>query len=130
MILTKINVWGNNLWRWFKAVWLQDKIILILFTVGLFANLILYVIMCLGIKPTTEPVILHYSVYFGIDLIGQRYKVFLVPAVGSFIFLINFSLAVFFYKREKLISYLLSAITFFLMLLLVFAGVLLIWINY
>ena len=130
MILTKISVFANNLQRQLKIILLQDKILLILFLVSLLINLILYLVIYLGIKPSAELLVLHYSVYFGIDLIGQWYKLYLMPAVGSFLFLVNFSLALFFYKKEKIVSYLLTGATVLIEAFLVVGGVLLIWVNY
>jgi hypothetical protein len=129
MPLTKISVFSSDLRRQLKVVWLQDKIILILFLVGLFFNLVLYLSLVLGIVRGSEPVVLHYSVYFGIDLIGPWPQLYFMPAVGTLLFLVNLTLALFFYKKEKVASYLFSGATAVLEALLLVGGILLVWIN-
>lgn len=130
MLLAKINIGLHNLRQKTKVIFLQDKIVIILFLVGLLLNLALYLAINLGIKPATEPIILHYSVYFGIDFIGHWQQLYLMPAVGTFLWLVNFILALFFYQQEKITSYLLSGVILLIELFLLIGGGLLIWINY
>jgi hypothetical protein len=130
MILTKFNLWGNNLRQQLKIIWLQDKILLILFLVSLILNLLLYLAILGWVRAQTEPLILHYSVYFGIDLIGSWYRLYLMPAVGSFLLLVNFFLTILFYRKERIIGYFSSGALAFAELLLLVGGILLVWINH
>ena len=53
-------------------------------------------------------IILHYNVYLGVDLIGEWWRIYLVPAIGTFIVLLNSFLAWRFYARkERIASYIL-----------------------
>jgi hypothetical protein len=52
---------------------------------------------------------LHYNIYFGIDLIGNWYRIFIVPIVGLVFLIINILLIISLYKREKFLSYFLAA---------------------
>ncbi len=49
-------------------------------------------------------VILHYNFYFGVDLIGEWYKIFYIPASGLACIIGNTVLAVWIHKREALLS--------------------------
>jgi hypothetical protein len=46
-----------------------------------------------------DMIILHYNVDFGVDLVGQPNRIFIIPALGSFIILFNFLLLPIFIKR-------------------------------
>jgi hypothetical protein len=47
---------------------------------------------------------LHYNVFFGVDKFGPWYTVFQLPIFGFFVLLINFFVAVRFFKRERALS--------------------------
>lgn len=74
--------------------------------------------------PQTEPIILHYNIFFGIDLIGPWFKIYLIPLFGLICFFINFALSAIIYKRSKILSYLLihasSLIQIFILLAVIF----------
>jgi len=129
MILTKISVLSGNLRKQLKLIYLQDKIVLILFFLSLFLNLVLYLILAVWLRPVADPIILHYTVYFGIDYLGAWYNLYTMPAVGTFIGLVNFGLLFFFYRREIMVGYFLSGVTLLVQALLLIGGSLLLWIN-
>lgn len=59
-------------------------------TVGVaLANLLLWAYLAWQVRPTAEPVVLHYTIYFSIDRVGEWYRLFLIPATGSLIFMLN-----------------------------------------
>lgn len=61
-----------------------------------------------------EVIILHYNVYFGIDIIGSPWQAFVVPGAPLIFFLINLILARAFYGvRERVISHILLFSAFF-----------------
>jgi len=47
---------------------------------------------------------LHYNVYMGIDESGPWQRVFVLPAIGLVLLVVNSILQVVFYKREKVLS--------------------------
>lgn len=81
------------------------------------------------IKPQADPIYLHYTIYFGVDLIGQWFRLFIMPAVGTLVWLVNFVFAFFIYRKGVFISYLILWITFFLQFSLLFASYLIIRAN-
>lgn len=74
-----------------------------------------------GIPPRTEPITLHYTTSFGVDLIGPRNRMFIIPAFGALVFLVNTILALVVLRRERVVSYFLVFASFVLALFLVFA---------
>ena len=47
---------------------------------------------------------LHYNIYFGIDRFGPWYYIFILPALGFFLLLINVVFESIFVKREHVLS--------------------------
>jgi hypothetical protein len=55
-------------------------------------------------------IILHYNVYFGVDLVGEWWQAYLAPALATALILLNIFLAWKFYgKKERAASYVLLA---------------------
>ena len=51
-------------------------------------------------------VIMHYNVYFGVDLIGEWGQIFLIPSISILFVAINTLLAQWFYRyKERIVSY-------------------------
>lgn len=48
---------------------------------------------------------LHYNIHFGVDLFGPWWLIFTFPAVGLIILILNFVMAFFLWRREKVLSY-------------------------
>ena len=65
----------------------KNAIIFWLLILTLIANLANWLILKLLIQPVGFPIILHYNVYFGVDLKGSYWQVFSIPLVGLFLFL-------------------------------------------
>ncbi len=75
---------------------------------AIFVNLVNWAILAYFIRPVDFPIILHYNVYFGVDLIGSWWQVFFLPLMGTLILIINLILAYFFFKqKERVASHLL-----------------------
>ncbi len=95
------------------------------------ANLANWAALKIFVQPVDLPIILHYNVYFGVDMLGGWKNLFLLPAVGLILFLINFFLSIHFYKRkERIASYLLLMATLMIQLSLIVASASVIIINY
>ena len=76
-------------------------------------------------------VILHYNVYLGVDLMGDRNQIYLIPLVGLSFGLANFVLAAYFFlKKERMLSHILSLATLIIQLGVSVARGSLILINY
>jgi hypothetical protein len=76
-------------------------------------------------------VIVHYNVYFGVDLIGDRWQSFLVPTITFLFAVMNTLLAQWFYEqKERIASYVLLLTSIFLSLGSVLACISITFINY
>ena len=102
--------WKNKLrkkfHRFFWHGYWTDPTVFFSFALALLANAGMWFVIWRIVKPTDQPMILHYNVYFGIDAIGDWRNVFLMPALALAFLLVNVVLSRFFYYKERLISYL------------------------
>jgi len=105
-------------------VFLTFNILNLLMVIGLFG--LLYYMFGHGGE---EFVVLHYNIYFGIDLVGEWYRVFNIAYLGLTIFLVNFILGGLVYLKEKIVANFLTLGTFFCLGLLSVASLLIVLIN-
>lgn len=115
----------------FKGEFFQNKIVLWLVVLSLFLNLADWAMLAIFIKPIDSPIILHYNVYFGVDMAGSWKMVFILPSIGLTLFLVNFFLAKYFYsKLERIACHILLIAGFMIQLSLIIASLSVILINY
>ena len=72
---------------------------------------------------------LHYNIYLGVDLFGRWHRIFLLPGIGLFIFLLNSILALYIYSKNELASYFLSIVSSLIQIILLVATIMVILIN-
>lgn len=63
------------------------------------------------IHPAAEQIFLHYNVIFGVDLVGDWWRIFYLPAGGAIIFLANYPLSFLFYRGDRFLARLLAVAT-------------------
>jgi len=115
----------------FNQEFFKNHIILWLLVFNFLTNLTNWLILAIFINKTEGNIILHYNVYFGVDNLGNWKQSFLAPAIGLFLFLINLSLAFFFYKnKERIASYSLLLASVIIQINLIISSVSVILINY
>lgn len=83
---------------------LSDKVNLVSFVLAFLLNLAGWILPYFLIKPQAEPIILHYNIYFGVDLIGEWYRIFFLPAIATVLLLINIALGAMNYRKDATIS--------------------------
>ena len=81
---------------------------LILFFASCVINAALWLYTAINYTSATDIVPLHYTIYFGIDFIDFKSKLFTYPLMGLAIIIVNTALALI-CRQEKLIGYLLLA---------------------
>jgi hypothetical protein len=129
------SLWGKTK-LFFKARFsgndfFQNHIVLWLLLFGLIANAADWAILGLLMNRVDADVILHYNVYFGVDMLGGWKLVFVMPAVGLVLYLINAFLADYFYRnKERIASYVLLLAALMVQLSLIVASAAVIMINY
>ena len=110
--------------------YLGDKFI----RTNLFFSLLLNIGLWSGLgwqaRNFAELIALHYNIYFGIDLLGSRYQIFLLPILGLIFLIINFLLGLAIYRQEKILSYFLVGASSFAQIILSLAAIFIILINF
>lgn len=61
------------------------------------------------LEPQEEAFFLHYNILFGVDFIGEWWRVLYLPAGGLIIFLVNAFLGWVAFREERFAAYLLLA---------------------
>ncbi len=90
----------------------QDMTIKILFGLSLFFNALAWYISLrtgLSLARNLQFLSLHYTVYSGVDWVGNWLYLFLYPLLGTAIIGYNFWLGSRVYSRDRLLSYFLAA---------------------
>lgn len=119
----------------FRLFFVQDYfrsyIVIWLIVLSFMSNFANWISIKIFIKPVNFPIILHYNVYFGVDMVGNRDRAYILPAIGLFLLLVNLLLSIYFYKRgERIASYLLLMAGLMSQLSLIIASVGIVVINY
>ncbi|MEK7494431.1 MAG: hypothetical protein AAB519_01960 [Patescibacteria group bacterium] len=66
------------------------------------------IVLAFFIRPRETSIVLHYNVYFGVDVLGAWWQTYLLPLLGLFFFVVHTFLAAHFYQRtDRVASYLL-----------------------
>lgn len=117
--------------RGFKQDFFKNKIVLWAISLNLLVNLANWIALWRFLRPVDYSIILHYNVYFGVDLTGNWKNAFILPFVGLVIFLINLVLAYYFFsKLERIASHILLIASLMAQLSLLIASASVILINY
>lgn len=109
----------------------KNKIVSWMVALNLFFNIANWVALWVFIKPVDSSIILHYNVYFGVDMTGNWKMAFVMPSIGLALFLINGLLAFYFYlKLERIASHILLMASLMIQISLLIASTGVIIINY
>jgi len=91
----------NHLHTWWRTLrgkeFLQNAIVHWLIIAIFFLVLVHSAVIVYFLRPTDSALILHYNVYFGVDLIGAWWHVYALPLGGFLLFLLNTILAYWFF---------------------------------
>jgi len=115
----------------FKQEFFNNKLVLGALAVAFFVNLVNWLALKIWIEPVDLPIVLHYNVYFGVDVLGDWQKVFLSPVLGLILFLINIGLGLYFYRqKERIASYIILLGNLMLQFCFLIYSISLVIINY
>ena len=101
----------------------------ILLPVSLLLNIATWVWLLWQIKPQTEPIFLHYNILFGVDYIGEWWKVLYLPIAGLFIIFINGILGWVMFGKDKFSAELLNFVSVVCQVFILIAAALLVFLN-
>ncbi len=90
-----------------KPYWRQREVARVLFLSAVI-NLSMWAYLYANRIESDYPIILHYNLFLGVDLLGDYDMIYMLPAIGSILFVMNAMLGQFFYKIERLASYMLT----------------------
>jgi len=110
-------------------LYLRHKTIIILLGFSLALNVFSWLWLLIQIRPQKELIFLHYNILFGVDLIGQWWKVFYIPLVGLIIILANALLGWLFFNKDKFIAKFLNFVSLFCQIFLFIVSALLVFLN-
>ena len=107
----------------------RDKLIFIpLIFCGLFI-IVGWILVLMFFWSIMDYVILHYNIYFGISSLGRWPMLLLMPASGLLVIIVNYFLSLYFYLKDKLLSYFLVMTALAYNALVLAALILIIYIN-
>jgi hypothetical protein len=109
----------------------KSQIAVWLLILSLVSNLTNWLILKIFVRPIDLPIILHYNVYFGVDMMGDYKEAYLFPLIGIVLLIINFFLSLYLYeKKERIASYLLLIAALMIQLAFIISSVSVVIINY
>ncbi len=82
-----------------------------LWAASAFANLALWGWLLLTVRPSAEPVVLHATLYFGVDRVGPWYHRYALPLAGAVVLALNARIAAAYRRREMLPGMLVAGAT-------------------
>ncbi len=97
--------------------------------IAIVLNIFSWLWISFQIPYTDESLFLHYNILFGVDAIGEGWRIFFVPLVGLIILIINIVIGWLVYRKDHFISQLLVASAAFCQVFVVIATILLVFLN-
>jgi hypothetical protein len=115
----------------FVADFFSNSIVHWTLIASIFINAADWAVLAYFIRPVDFPIILHYNVYFGVDIIGDWWQAYFLPLIGVIMLVINTLLAYYFFKqKERIASYLLLLTAIIIQAGVAIASASIILINY
>ena len=78
---------------------------------------------------TAPTVILHYNIYFGPDGFGSWFNLLTIPGIGTVMIILNIGLAIWLWRRDRFLSYVIMMTAVIVQVILLVAMALLIQVN-
>ena len=113
-----------------SSVGKRDLVVLVNFIASFVMNIAIWVVLILNFWGVNDLIIVQYNIYFGISALGSWQAVLAIPIIGLLAIVLNLFLALYFYLNYRIISYFLSFSTTILNIILLVAGLLLIYNNF
>lgn len=110
-------------------VFLRDRLVLVSLGITLVINILLWLLTIGKFSFSEELLPLHFSVVYGIDVVGSSKQIYELPAAALLILAINFGLAKIIYQEARLFSYFLSVAAGLTQIVFLVAVILLVILN-
>lgn len=102
---------------------------LIILSLALLVNAAIWVWLLSQIGPQSEQIFLHYNILFGVDYVGEWWRVLFLPISGLVIMLANGVIGWALFGKDKFYAHLLNAVSLFCQIFLFVAAALLVFLN-
>lgn len=79
---------------------------------ALVINSITFLIIHYKIRPTAEPMALHYNVIVGVDMLGAGTNLYRIPFIGGLLLAVNFIISRLVKSPENFLAFLASFVSF------------------
>ncbi len=130
-IILNINKFQSELKYIYMQEFFRSALVQWVIIAAIFVNLANWGFIAYFIRPVDFPIILHYNIYFGVDVIGDWRQIYFLPAIGLLILSVNTVLGYLFYKqKERIAAHLLLLATFIVQVGVSIAVASLLIINY
>ena len=75
-------------------------------TLSILADLAAWFVLFRNLSLSSQEslIVLHYSLYYGVDLVGTAGEAFFIPLFGLFLIIVNFAFAYYFMERIRTVS--------------------------
>ncbi|OGH77980.1 MAG: hypothetical protein A2469_01180 [Candidatus Magasanikbacteria bacterium RIFOXYC2_FULL_40_16] len=100
-----------------------------MFILAFLINLANWVWIIISIRPQKELIFLHYNILFGVDYVGEWWRVYLVAITGLVIFIFNFLLGWLLFNKDKFVSILMNIVNVVSQIFLIIATAILVFLN-
>ncbi len=107
----------------------KNKNFVIIFGLSLGLLILTALAVYLKVAEIATPLIVHFDIYEGIDFLGNRIDIFNILIITLIILLINFILAVFFFDRQRFLSFVFAYVSLAISILILIAISVIISIN-
>ena len=107
----------------------RDRIIVINLFLSSVINLLLWGLLIFNFWQSPNFIVLGYNIYFGISGFGPWYYILIMPLIGLLVIVLNFSVSLAWYLREKILSYFLAFVASVVNIIIFLAALIIIYIN-
>lgn len=124
-------IWKSFFGGWIFFEFFKNLIVRWLLVGTILLNIANWVLMVIFIRPVDFKIILHYNVYFGVDLIGDWWQPYILPSMGTVFLLVNLAMAQRFYRqKERIAAHILLLASLMIQAGLIIASSAIVMINY
>jgi len=108
---------------------MKNPTILVTLVLSLLVNIFVWFWLLWQIGPVSEPIFLHYNILFGVDYIGEWWRVLFLPLIGLIILLVNGILGWILYGKDKFLAQFLNCVSLFCQVFLLLTACILVFLN-
>lgn len=102
---------------------------LVMFVLALLINIANWLWILLRIRPQDDLIFLHYNILFGVDYIGEWWRVYIIAITGLVIFITNFLIGWLLYNKDKFVSIIMNIVNVISQIFLLIATTILVFLN-